>query len=332
MLRSLQGGAALLSLQGVDLLPHGTINKVARAVGVVVRLVCHGKHRAGVDVHYNAHAALRHMMLLHGGSQRTFQPVLQVCIQGQRQAAAGYGLDQRLVVGGHIVAPSVLGSQNLPVLPGQNVIVAQFQPPKPGVVHIGKAQHPAQKIPLGVNALGVLPDLDARGTLRKAPAAHGIGSLAPHPAGKQTVVGGAHAQLLQRVGVVQFQDFAQRRRGGLHKGIVQLTRGGADGPAGFAGSQKHAVGGKYLAPRGGQGGTAQLLVGSAAGVTVGVAQHQHRQPQQQPAEAHPSQHGAEQPRPQAHSAALLRGQKAHGKSLPFAKAMRCQSAKCRKSV
>ena len=236
MLRSLQGGAALLALQGVDLLPHGTINKVARAVGVVVRLVCHGKHSAGVDVHHNAHAALRHMMLLHGGGQCAFQPVLNVGVDGQRQAAAGYGFRQRLVVGGHIVAPSVLGGQNLPVRPGQNVVVAQLQPPKPGVVHVGKAQHPAQKIPLGVDALGVLADLYACGTLRKAPAAHGIGSIAPHPAGEQAVVGGAHAQLLQRVGVVQLQNFAQRRRGGLHKGIVQLTRGGADGPAGFAGS------------------------------------------------------------------------------------------------
>ena len=115
------------------------IYKGPRRVRVVVGLAGHRQHGPGVDVHHDADAALGHMMLRHSGGQCTFEPVLNVRVNGQRQRAAGHGVHQRLVVRRHIVAPGVLGGQDAPVLPGQFVVVTQLQPPQAGVVHVGKA-------------------------------------------------------------------------------------------------------------------------------------------------------------------------------------------------
>ena len=49
------------------------------------------------------------MVLLHGGGEGAFQPVLNFCVDGQCQAVAGHSLLQGLVVGGHVVAPGVFG-------------------------------------------------------------------------------------------------------------------------------------------------------------------------------------------------------------------------------
>ena len=62
----------------VHLLADGFIHNGARIVGVVIRLGGHGKDRAGIDLHHNAHRTGRHMMLRHGGTERTFQIVLDV--------------------------------------------------------------------------------------------------------------------------------------------------------------------------------------------------------------------------------------------------------------
>ncbi len=55
LLGGLQGFAAFFPAQGVHLLADGFIHNGARIVGVVIRLGGHGKDRAGIHFHHNAH-------------------------------------------------------------------------------------------------------------------------------------------------------------------------------------------------------------------------------------------------------------------------------------
>ena len=109
LLGLLQGGAALLTGQGIHRRAGIVIDEPPGRVGVVVRLAAHRQHSPRLHIHHNAHAPLGHMVLLHGGGEGAFQPVLNFCVDGQRQTVAGHGLLQGLVVGGHVVAPGVFG-------------------------------------------------------------------------------------------------------------------------------------------------------------------------------------------------------------------------------
>ena len=306
LLRLLQRGAALLACQGVHGVADVLVNQGARRVGVVVGLAGHRQHRAGVHVHDDADAPLGHMVLGHSGGKGAFQPVLDVRVDRQRQRVAGHGVHQCLVVGGQVVPPRVLCGQDASVLPGQFVVVAQFQPPQPRIVHIGEAQDPAHKIPLRVNAAGILPDLHALHLVFATPVPHGVGYRPVDAAAQQAVVGAALAEFCQCVGVIQLQNLTQRTRGGLDLVVRHLARGGADRPAGLAGGQQRTVGGINLPACGGQRRAAQLLVGRPRCVAAGVAQHQDKQPHDQPAQAPHGQHRRQQPGAQPHLAVLLR--------------------------
>ena len=117
LLSFLQCGAAFLAAQGVHGVADFLIYKSARRIGVVVWLAGHGQHRAGVDVHHDADAPLGDMVLLHGGGQGTFEPMLDVRVDGQRQCVAGYGVHQRLVVGGQVVPQAFLAVRMRPFCP-----------------------------------------------------------------------------------------------------------------------------------------------------------------------------------------------------------------------
>ena len=285
LLGSLQRRAALLAGQRV----HGGalffVNDRARVVGVIVGLGGHCQNRPGVDVHDNADSARGNVVFVHGGSDGAFQDVLDVGVDGQGQAAAGLRFDQGAVMLRHIVAPGVFGGQDTAVLPGQGLVVFKFQPPEPGVVHIGKAEQAAHEIAFGIDAAGVLADLDALGPVFPAPAAHGVRRRAVHAAAQKAVVRAALAEFFKHLRLVQFEDLAERggRRG--DKRILQLPRGGADGPAGLAGRQQRAVGGINFAARRGYDGIAQLLVRRAFGIAAGVHHLQNKQTHQQPAKA-----------------------------------------------
>ena len=314
LLRPLQGGAAFLALQGVHRVTGFLVYKAARRVGVVVRLAGHGQHRAGVYIHNDADTPLGNMMLGHGGGQRTFQPVLDLGIDRQGKRIAGHRIHKGLVVGGHVVAPCVFGGQDAPVLPCQLVIVAQLQPPQPCIVHIGKAEDAAHKIPLRVDALGVLPDLNALHTVVAAPIPDRIGHRLVHAAAQQAIVGGSPAEFCQCFGVVQLQNLAQCPCGRLHGFVRHLPRGGADRPAGLAGRKQRTVRSVDLSARGRQRGPAQLLVGGAQRIAAGVAQHQNKKPHSQPAQTPDRQHRRQQPRAQAHFCVQLRRDMTHNTS------------------
>ena len=294
LLGGLQGFAAFFPAQGVHLLADGFIHNDARIVGVVIRLGGHGKDRAGIDLHHNAHRTGRHMMLHHGGTERTFQIVLDVRPDGQGDIIPRHGILQGTVMGGHIVPPGIFCSQDGSVPAGQLGVILQFQPPKALIIHIGKAQQTAHKVALRVNALGILQNLDALGVVLRAPGPHGVRQIGIHPAAEQAVIAGALAQLLQGSVIINIQNFAQRFGGGLHQLIRQFPRGGPDGPAGFAGGQGNAIGGINFAAGGGQRGIPQLLGRGTVGITAGVQHLQRKQPGQQPAKAQnrhqPGQH------------------------------------------
>lgn len=192
-------------------------------------------------IHNDADTPLGNMMLGHGGGQRAFQPVLDLGIDRQGKRIAGHRIHKGLVVGGHVVAPCVFGGQDTPVLPCQLVIVAQLQPPQPCIVHIGKAEDAAHKISLRVDALCVLPDLNALHTVVAAPIPDLHRPRLVHAAAQQAIVGGPLAEFCQCFGVVQLQNLAQRPCGRLHGFIRHLPRGGADRPAGLAGRKQRAV-------------------------------------------------------------------------------------------
>ena len=200
----MQGSAALLAGQGFHCRAGVVVDEPARSVGIVVWLAAHRQHGPGLYIHHNTHAALGHMVLLHGGGESAFEPVLDLRVDRQRQAVAGHGFLQGLVVGGHVVTPSVFGRQDLAVPAGQFLIVVQLQPPQACVVDIGKAEKPAHKIPLRVDAAGILPDLDAFRVMLLAPVPHGIGHFAADAAAQQAVVRGTHREFLQRFRIVYF--------------------------------------------------------------------------------------------------------------------------------
>ena len=209
-------------------------------------------------------------------------------------------------MGGHVVAPGVFGGEHPAVLPGEHVIILQFQPPKSLIVHVGKAQHSAEKLSLRIDPFGVLPNLNARRAVSLTPAPHCVRFLTVHSAGQQAVVGAALAEFCQCLLIINVQYFRERLRRRLHQCIGQLPRGGPDGPAGLAGGQHGTVRGINLAPGGGQSCVPQLLVGGAGRVDVRVQNLQPVQPHQQSAKTDQRQHRRHQPGAAAHVAVLLR--------------------------
>lgn len=306
LLRSLQGGAAFLPFQRVDLGADLLIHDEARLVGIVVRFGGHGQDRSGLHIHHDAHRAGGHLVLLHRGGEGALQIVLDVGVDGQRQGIARHSLHQCAVMGGHIIAPGVFGGQHPAVFSGQFLIVLQFQPPETLVIHVGEAQDTAHEISLRIDALCVLADLDALGAVFGAPGADCIGHRLVHAAAQQTVVGGAVAELFQRLRIVDLQDFRERPGRRFHQLIRQFPRGGADGPAGLAGGQQRAVGGIDLPPGRGQRGVPQLLIGRARGVILRVDELQVIQPGQQASEADSRQRPGQKAGAAAHMPVLLR--------------------------
>lgn len=315
LLGLLQGGAACLPCQRIHRGPGFLVDDLPGRVGVVVRLAGHRQHRAGVHIHNDTHPPLGHMVFPHRGVHGALQPVLDVGVDGQCQRIAGHCLHQRLVMGGHIIAPGIFGGEDPPVPAGQFRVVFQLQAPQPGVVHIGKAQHTAHEIPLGIDALGVLPDLDALGPVFHAPAAHRVGHLPVHTPPQQAVVGGALAELLQRFLVINLQDLTQRPGSRLHQRIGQFPGRGADRPAGLAGGQQGAVRRNNLPPGSRQRGPAQLLVRRTGRIAVGVQRLQHKEPHQQPPETDRPHGRRQNPRTPAHRPVLPRRQKPHRRPL-----------------
>ena len=144
-------------------------------------------------------------MLLHGIIQRVFEIMLNVCIDGQPQAAALQRDPLGLIALFQRIAPGVHGGEHHAVFPGEQVVVFQFQPADPGVVHVGKAQHRRQKFALGIPALAVLVDADAGDAVFFAEVPHRVGGLPLHPVAQKTVVGSAVAELFQKLSGVQVQ-------------------------------------------------------------------------------------------------------------------------------
>ena len=89
------------------------------------------------------------------------------------------------------------------VFPGEQIIIFQFQPGHPCVVHIGEPQHRSQKRALRIPALAVLIDADAGDAVFLAKVPHGIGCGAVHPVAEQAVVGAAVAEFFQQGRFVQ---------------------------------------------------------------------------------------------------------------------------------
>ena len=233
-------------------------------------------------------------------------------VDGQHQAAA---LDGRLEDGVavlHRVAPGVHRRQHQAALAGEGVVVFQFQPGDPGVVHIGKAQHRRQERPFRVLAAGVLVDADAGDPVLGAEAGDpvlgaevpdGPGRLPVHPVAQKAVVGAPLAKLFPQVCLVQPEDGGQALGGCVQLFLRHLAGGGADSPAGGVRGQQHAVGAVDLAPAGGHHRILQLLAQGALGVPGLAGQLQPGQAGRQPGKADRAEQPRHQPGPQAEAAA-----------------------------
>ena len=136
-------------------------------------------------------------MLLHGIIQRVFKVMLDVCVNGQPQAAALQRHPLGLVALFQRIAPCVHGSKHHTVLPGEHLVVLELQPAHTGVVYVGKAQHACQKLPLRIPAFGVLIDADAGDAVCFAEVPHPVGGVPLHTVAQQAVVGAAVAELFQ---------------------------------------------------------------------------------------------------------------------------------------
>ena len=296
LLRQLQSGGPRLPAQGVDGGPLLVVVDKAGGVGVVGGGGGHGQHRPGVDVQDDAHPPGGGAVLLHGVVKGVFKVALDGRVDGQDQGIAlGRALPGGVVLRKG-VAPGVDGGQHPAVLPGEQGVVFQFQPRDPLVVHIGKAQHRGQELPLGVPAPGVLVDADAGDAVLLAEGADGLGGFAVHPAAEQMVVGAAFLKGGEQVGFLQLKQGGEAGGGQGELFLRHLPRDGPDGPAGGACGQQHPVGAVDGPPGRGDDGVLQLLPQRPPGVPVPAGQLQIGQPGGQPRKAD----GAEQPRHHPH--------------------------------
>ena len=146
------------------------------------------------------------MVLLHSVGQRIFKVVLDTAVDGEPQAVPLGGKTLGLVALLQCVAPGVDSREHHAVFPGEQIIIFQFQPCHPCVVHIGEPQHRSQKRSLRIPALAVLIDADAGDAVFFAEVPHGIGCGTVHPVAEQAVVGAAVAEFFQQGRFVQCQD------------------------------------------------------------------------------------------------------------------------------
>ena len=295
LLGQLQGGRPLLPREGIYGGAGSFVVEDARLVGVVGRGGGHGQHGPGVHVQHDAHGTGGHMVFLYGIIQRIFEIMLNVGVDGQPQAAALHRELLGLVALLQRVAPGVHGGEHHAVLPGELLVVFQLQPAHSGVVHIGKAQHRRQKLPLRVPALAVLIDTDAGDAVFLAEIPHGIRHGTLHPVAQQTVVGGAVPELFQQGGFVQLQNLRKTVGGQLQFVGRHLPRAGPQGPAAAVGRQQHAVGTVDAAPVGGHHGVPQLLPQCPPGVPVPGGQLQPVEPGNKPCKADAAQKQRHQP-------------------------------------
>ena len=143
------------------------------------------------------------MVLLHSVGQRIFKVVLDTAVDGEPQTVPLGGKTLGLVALFQRVAPGVDSREHHAVFPGEQIIIFQFQPGHPCVVHIGEPQHRSQKRALRIPALAVLIDADAGDAVFLAKVPHGIGCGAVHPVAEETVVGAAVAEFFQQGRFVQ---------------------------------------------------------------------------------------------------------------------------------
>ena len=303
LLGLLQGGGPRIAFQGVHSGPLGLVVDDAGLVGVEGGDGGHRQHRAGVHVQNDAHPPGRGAVLLDRVGEGVFEVALDGRVDGQHQAAA---LDGRLEDGVamlHRVAPGVHRRQHQAALAGEGVVVFQFQPGGPGVVHIGKAQHRRQERPFRVLAAGVLVDADAGDPVLGAEVPDGPGRLPVHPVAQKAVVGAPLAELFPQACLVQLEDGGQAPGGLVQLFLRHLAGGGADGPAGGVRGQQHAVGAVDQAPAGGHHRILQLLAQGALGVPGLAGQLQPGQAGGQPGKADRAEQPRHQPGPQAEAAA-----------------------------
>ena len=241
-------------------------------------------------------------MLLHGIIQRIFEIMLNICIDGQPQAAALQRDPLGLIALFQRIAPGVHGGEHHPVFPGEQVIVFQFQPADPGVVHVGKAQHRCQKFALGIPALAVLVDADAGDAVFCAEVPHRVGGLPLHPVAQKTVVGSAVTELFQQLPGVQVQQLGQSPGGEVQFIGGHFPGRSPQGPAAAVGCQQNAVRAEDAAPVGGHHRIPQLLPQCAFRVPPAGRKLQAEQPRGQPGKTDTAQKNCHQPCPGAEGA------------------------------
>ena len=298
LLCQLQRGGALFAGKGVHGLAGALVVDHTRLVGVVGGGGGHSQYSPGVHVHYDAHCPGGNVMLLHGIIQRVFKVMLDVCVNGQPQAAALQRHPLGLVALFQRIAPCVDRRQHHAVFPGENVVVLQLQPAHTGIVHVCKAQHRGQKFPLRIPAFGILIDADAGDAVHFAESPHRVGSLPLHAVAQKAVVGGAVAELFQQFRFVQIQDFRKAFCGQSKLFFRHFPGAGPQGPAAAVGSQQDPVGAVDAATVGGDNGVPQLLAEGAVGEPPAGAELQIGQPRGQPGKAHAAQQYGHQPRPE----------------------------------
>ena len=211
------------------------------------------------------------MVLLHRIIQRIFKIMLNICIDGQPQSAALHRSKFGFVALRQRVAPSVHGGQHHSILPGKGVVVFEFQPADPGIVHVSEPQHRGQQLSLWVPALGVLIDAHAGNAVLCAEIPHGIGSFPLHPVAQKAVVGAPVVELFQQLGLVQLQNLRKPLGGKGKLFLRHLPGAGAQGPAAAVGGKQRTIGAVYLAPVGGHNGVSQLLPQRPLGVPAAGA-------------------------------------------------------------
>ena len=263
-----EGLGPRLAGEGIHLSAHRFVLNHPGLVGVVVRLCGDGQNAAGVHLHHDAHPAGRNIVFLYRCGKVVFQIMLDVHIHRELQAVALHRLHIGVVVGGHIVAPGVLGAEHPAILPGEQAVVFQLQPGHALIVHVGEAQQAGGKIPLRVPALGVLQDEDALPVVLQAGGTHRVGGFLIHPALEQRVVAFALAQLFQHVCLVQLQQLRQRGGGLGHILVRHLPGHCSDGPAAGGYRQRGTVCVQDVAPWCGDHTVPQLLVRGPLGIKI----------------------------------------------------------------
>ena len=299
-----EGLGPLVTGEGIHLGAHRFVLNHPGLVGVVVGLCGDGQNAAGVHLHHDAHPAGGNVILLHRRGEVVFQIMLDVHIHRELQAVALHRLHVGVVVGGHIVAPGVLGAEHPAVLPGEQAVVLQLQPGHALVVHIGKAQQAGGKIPLRIPALGVLQNQDALPVVLQAGSAHRVGGLLVHPALEQRVVAFALAQLFQHLRLVQLQNLRQCGGRFDHIPVRHLPGHRPDGPAAGGHRQRGSVCVQDIASGRGNHTVPQLLARGPLGIEIVFMDLQIPEPAHQSGKAHGHKKTGRQPGAKLHSPVL----------------------------